>query len=154
MADRKIVGACFGFAVVLEPAAGAFLHGLRAKGTPRLSRASEAVPRVSVVMTVRNLAPYVRESVESILAQSFRDFEFIIRDDGSDDGTTEILRSLQGRDPRISLQLGTVGLGPSASSNAVLAGAKGALVARMDGDDWSHPDRLRRQVEVLSGHAG
>lgn len=105
-------------------------------------------------MPVRNLAPYVRESVESILAQSFGDFEFIIRDDGSTDGTGDILRALAQRDGRIALHEGTTSLGPAGSSNWVAARARGELIARMDGDDWSHPDRLARQIEVLDANPG
>ena len=103
-------------------------------------------------MPVRNLAPYVRDSVESILTQSFRDFEFIIRDDGSTDGTAEILRTLAGTDSRIALHEGSESLGPSGSSNWVATRARGALIARMDGDDWSHPNRLARQIDVLDAH--
>jgi GT2 family glycosyltransferase len=100
-------------------------------------------------MTVRNLAPYISTSVESILAQTYSDFEFVIRDDGSDDGTTDILRAFARRDPRIRLFEAESSLGPSGSSNWIAARARGDLVARMDGDDWSHPDRLRRQVALL-----
>lgn len=105
--------------------------------------------RLSVVMTVRNLAPHVAQSIESILAQSYSDFEFVIRDDGSDDGTTAIIRAFAQRDARIRLFVAESSLGPSGSSNWVAARARGELIARMDGDDWSHPDRLARQVALL-----
>ncbi|MBV8687497.1 MAG: glycosyltransferase family 2 protein [Alphaproteobacteria bacterium] len=105
--------------------------------------------RLSVVMPVRDLAPYVDASISSILDQSFGDFEFIIRDDGSRDGTREILRGWARRDARIKLFESDTSLGPAESSNWVVAQASGDLVARMDGDDVAHPDRLRRQVEAL-----
>jgi GT2 family glycosyltransferase len=112
-----------------------------------------AVPRLSVVMPVRDLAPYVEASIASILGQSFADFEFVILDDGSIDGTREILRRWRDRDRRIRLFEGEAPLGPARSSNFVVARARGEIVARMDGDDIAHPDRLRRQIEALDRHA-
>jgi len=106
-------------------------------------------PRISVVMPVRDLAPYVAASVESILSQTLTDFEFVIRDDGSTDGTREILRSFAARDGRIRLFESDSSLGPAGSSNWVVERARGDLIARMDGDDVSHPDRLRRQAAAL-----
>lgn len=114
-----------------------------------MSSVCKGIPRLTVAMTVRNLAPHVAVSVESILAQSYTDFEFVIRDDGSDDGTGAILRRFAERDPRIRLFEEDENLGPSGSSNWIAAQARGELIARMDGDDWSHPDRLRRQLAVL-----
>jgi glycosyltransferase involved in cell wall biosynthesis len=108
--------------------------------------------RLSVVMPVRDLARYVDAAVASILGQTYADFEFVIRDDGSTDGTREILRLWAARDPRIRFFEGEVSLGPAESSNFVVRHAIGELVARMDGDDIAHPDRLRRQIEVLDGH--
>lgn len=116
-------------------------------------RESAARPRLSVVMPVRDLARYVGPAIESILAQTYRDFEFLIRDDGSADGTRAILRHWAARDPRIRLFEGDTSLGPAESSNFVVRQAAGTLVARMDGDDIAHPDRLRRQVEALDAHA-
>lgn len=115
----------------------------------------DQAPQVSVVMPVRNLAPYVGASIASILAQSFRDFEFLILDDGSTDGTTEILRDWAARDSRIRLYEGQGCLGPAGSSNFVVGQARAPLVARMDGDDISHPERLSSQVAALreSPHA-
>lgn len=100
-------------------------------------------------MPVRDLAPYVEASIQSILDQSFDDFEFVIFDDGSVDGTTEILRDWQTRDSRIRLFEGETPLGPAGSSNFVVDRARGDVIARMDGDDIAHPDRLRLQLEAL-----
>ncbi|HEY1606445.1 MAG TPA: glycosyltransferase family A protein [Allosphingosinicella sp.] len=108
-----------------------------------------ARPRLSVVMPVRDLAPYVEDSIRSILDQSFTDFELVILDDGSTDGTRKILRAWQARDSRIRLFEGAEPLGPALSSNFVVARARGEIVARMDGDDIAHPDRLRRQIDAL-----
>lgn len=107
---------------------------------------------ISVVMPVHNALPYLDEAVGSILAQSHRDFEFVIQDDGSTDGSAEQLAVWATRDSRIRLFHSERNLGPSASSNAVVAQAKGELIARMDADDISHPDRLRRQIELLDAH--
>ncbi len=104
---------------------------------------------VSVVMPVRDALPFLDRSIESILSQSHGDFEFVILDDGSTDGTTERLRQWAALDRRIRLFEGAQSLGPARSSNWVVAQASGAIVARMDADDISHPDRLRRQLHVL-----
>jgi glycosyl transferase family 2 len=111
---------------------------------------SAAAPaRISVVMPVRDAGPYLEQSLRSILDQSFAGFEFVIRDDGSVDGSTGILRDWAARDPRIRLFVGDSPLGPAASSNWVVSKARAPFVARMDADDISHPDRLRRQLAVL-----
>jgi len=110
--------------------------------------------RLSVVMPVRDAGPYLAASIESILAQSHSDFEFVIRDDGSVDGSTEALRGWAARDPRIRLFVGDRPLGPAESSNWVARQSTAPFVARMDADDVSHPDRLRRQLAVLEADRG
>jgi len=106
------------------------------------------VPSVSVVMPARNVAPYIDAAVESILAQSVTDFELVIRDDGSVDGTRERLRAWARRDSRIRLFEGDQ-LGLAGSSNWIVRQARAPLIARMDSDDVARPDRLKRQLEVL-----
>lgn len=110
------------------------------------------VPPVSVVMPVRNALPYLHDAVRSILAQTHGDFEFVIRDDASTDGSAQALHAWASRDPRIRFYAGSEALGPAGNSNWVVRESRGALVARMDADDVSHPDRLRRQLEVLRRH--
>lgn len=107
--------------------------------------------RLSVVMPVRNALPYLDAAVESILAQSHAEFEFVIGDDASDDGSTGRLRDWAARDPRIRLIEQRARLGPAGSSNWVVAEAKGELIARMDADDVAHPERLARQLAALDG---
>ena len=107
-------------------------------------------PPVAVVMPVHNALPYLDEAVASILGQSFGDFEFVILDDCSTDGSAEALESYATRDSRIRLVRATERLGPAASSARVVAEARAPLVARMDADDISHPDRLRRQLAVFA----
>ena len=106
-------------------------------------------PRLSVVMPVHNALPYLDEAIESILRQSFADFEFVILDDGSTDGSTEVLRRWAERDPRIRLVEGGRRLGPAGSSNRVVQEARAPIVARMDADDVARPDRLERQLALL-----
>lgn len=100
-------------------------------------------------MPVHNALPHLDAAVLSILGQSFSDFEFLIYDDGSTDGSTDRLRELAARDERITLFEGKRQLGPALSSRFIAEKAMSALVARMDADDLSHPDRLRQQVELL-----
>lgn len=106
-------------------------------------------PAVSVVMPVHNARPYLDEAIASILAQSFGDFEFVLLDDGSTDGSGDMMRAWAARDDRIRLVASPSRSGPVGSSNRVVAAAKGALIARMDADDISHPDRLRRQLDLF-----
>jgi len=103
-------------------------------------------------MPVYNALPYLDEAVESILKQSFQNFEFVILDDASTDGSTERLREWAESDPRIRLVEMKENLGPVSSSDRVARSASAPLVARMDADDLSHPERLSRQYEVLREH--
>ena len=111
-------------------------------------------PRVSVVMPVHNALPYLDAAVESILVQTFGDFEFVILDDASTDGSTERLRYWASRDSRIRLLEEHRNLGPARSSQRVACAASAPIVARMDADDISYPGRLADQLEVLDRHPG
>ena len=108
-----------------------------------------AKPSISVVMPVHNAFPFLNESINSILAQTLSDFEFVILDDASTDRSAELLREWSLRDKRIHLYQSKKPLGLAASSNAVVARACAPLVARMDADDIAHPDRLRRQWNIM-----
>jgi glycosyltransferase involved in cell wall biosynthesis len=103
-------------------------------------------------MPVHNALPHLDAAVESILAQSEGDFEFVILDDASSDGSTERLRRWAGRDPRMRLIESRERLGPARSSQRVAAAATAPIVARMDADDVSHPDRLREELAVFERH--
>jgi glycosyltransferase EpsE len=113
--------------------------------------ASVKSPRVSVLTTVYNGEAYVDRAIPSILSQSFEDFEFILVDDGSQDGTLEILRDLASRDPRVRV-LTPGRLGFAGALNHGIAQARGEYIARQDFDDRSYPDRLRLQVAFLDAH--
>ena len=105
-------------------------------------------PRVSVVTTVYNGQPYFERAIPGILAQTYEDFEFILVDDGSSDGSLERLREVAGRDRRVRVYA-PGRLGPAAAYNYGVAQAKGEYIARQDFDDCSYPDRLRLQVALL-----
>jgi glycosyltransferase involved in cell wall biosynthesis len=114
--------------------------------------AAAETPKVSVVMPVHNAMPYLDIAVESILAQTVQNFEFVILDDASTDGSTERLREWAARDPRIRLIEEKKNLGPALSSERVARAATAAIVARMDADDVSYPRRLEEQLDVLDAH--
>ena len=109
-----------------------------------------ANPLISVVMPVYNALPFLDDSIQSILTQTFTDFEFVILDDASSDGSVERLREWANRDHRIRLHQSDARLGLSGSSNAVVAKARASIVARMDADDIAHPDRLQRQWTIIT----
>src|SRR5262245_53463950 len=108
------------------------------------------VPPLSVVMPVKNAEPFLDAAIDSILNQTFSDFEFIILDDASTDGTLCAARKWAARDPRIRVERSCRSLGLTESSNAVVALTRAEIIARMDGDDVSHSDRFRRQLKVLA----
>jgi len=115
-----------------------------------MTASADATPVVTVLLSVYNGGPYIRRAVASILAQTFGDFEFIIIDDGSTDGTAAILDAFD--DPRIRRITHPVNRGLTASLNEGLALARGQYIARQDADDVSLPDRLARQVAYLQAH--
>jgi glycosyltransferase involved in cell wall biosynthesis len=106
-------------------------------------------PLVSVVMAVKNGGQLMREAIDSILNQTFTDFEFIIINDGSADNTLEILSEY--KDPRIQVY-SQENRGVARSANRGIALAQGKYIARQDHDDISLPTRLEKQVEYLEMH--
>jgi glycosyltransferase involved in cell wall biosynthesis len=110
-----------------------------------------SAPRITVAMSVHDNEGTVGAAIESILAQSFADFEFLIVDDGSRDGSGAIIDRFAADDPRIrAIHQPNAGL--IASLNRLVAEARGSLIARMDGDDISLPERFARQVAFLDEH--
>ena len=108
-----------------------------------------STPRISVLMTVFNAGRFLAESVESILGQSFSDFEFVIVDDASTDGSVAVLESYASRDPRIRLFCNRENSGQTACLNQGLAECRADWVARQDADDLSHPERLSAQWRAM-----
>jgi glycosyltransferase involved in cell wall biosynthesis len=109
-------------------------------------------PTVSVVMPVYNAEKYLSEAVESILTQTFSDFEFIIINDGSTDRSESILQEFQGQDKRIRL-VSRSNTGIVATRNEGLELANGPYIAIMDADDIALPERLAKQVAFLEEHS-
>lgn len=107
------------------------------------------LPRVSVLLPVRNGMPYLPEAIESLVNQSFGNFELIVINDGSTDGSREYLEGIG--DPRLRV-ISSDGGGLAAALNAGLAEARGQFVARQDADDWSMRERFATQVAYLEAH--
>ncbi|MBF0543821.1 MAG: glycosyltransferase family 2 protein [Candidatus Riflebacteria bacterium] len=105
-------------------------------------------PIISVLMPVYNREEYIRESVESILNQSFRNFEFLIGDDGSTDSTPQIIRKYAEDDKRITLHI-FEHRGQFHQLNKLVASARGKYIAMMESDDISLPERFERQLKFI-----
>ena len=110
------------------------------------------MPRISVIMSVYNSARFLAEAIQSILGQTYNDFEFIIVDDGSSDQSLEIIRSYAKMDNRIRVLENEKKYGLAASLNRCIFIAKGDYIARMDADDICVPDRLEKQIAFLEQH--
>lgn len=108
-------------------------------------------PAISVLMPVYNAERFLEEAVDSVLAQTLRDFELIAIDDGSTDASLRILRESAARDPRIRV-VSRPNQGLIATLNEALHVARGELIARMDADDVSLPERFGRQQQHLRAH--
>ncbi len=109
-------------------------------------------PKVSVLMSVYNGEKYLRQSVESILGQSFGDFEFLIVNDASKDGSRDILEEYRKRDKRIRIIDNLKNMGLTRSLNIGLREVKGDFIARQDADDVSLPWRLEKQLRVIEAN--
>lgn len=107
-------------------------------------------PRVTVLMTVYNGRAFLPEAIESVLRQTLREFELLIIDDASTDGSVARIRSYH--DPRIRLVVNEANVGQTPSLNRGLALARAPYVARLDQDDVCLPDRLERQASLLQQH--
>ena len=113
---------------------------------------AKPAPLVSVVMPVYNGERFLAEAIESILGQTFQDYEFLIIDDGSQDGSAAISQTYAERDSRIRcIQLRT-NQGEAGARNAGIAAAAGRYVAMMDCDDVSLPERLQLQFDFLEAN--
>ncbi len=110
-------------------------------------------PLVSVVMPLYNSARHLDESVASILAQSFGDFELVIVDDASTDGSLAAARAWAARDARVRVVAHREHAGVAENGNRAVRAARAAVCARMDADDVSLPDRLRAEWDVLRRRA-
>lgn len=109
------------------------------------------MPKISIVITVYNAEPFIAAALDSVLAQSFTDFEAIVINDGSSDGSGAILDSYQRRDPRFRI-FHQHNQGPAAALNAGLRLASGEYISLLDGDDRFLPHKLQRQSAALDTH--
>lgn len=113
------------------------------------------MPKVSVIMGVYNITnkPVLEKAINSILNQTFKDFEFIICDDGSIDETLEIVKEICNNDERVVFLKNEKNMGLAYVLNKCLKHSKGEYIARMDSDDESTLDRLEKQVRFLDTHS-
>jgi glycosyltransferase involved in cell wall biosynthesis len=109
-------------------------------------------PDVSVLMAVYDGGEFLDEAVGSIVGQTFRDWEMVVVDDASTDGTTEKLQAWSQRDTRIRIVSNATNKGQTTSLNEGLRACRGTWIARQDADDVSSPARLARQMSYLHGH--
>lgn len=108
------------------------------------------MPKISVVMPVYNGEKYLREAMDSILNQTFTDFEFIILNDASKDSTEEVIKSYE--DERIVYLKNEQNLGVAGTLNRGIENAKGEYIARIDADDIAMPERFEKQVAFMDAH--
>ncbi len=111
-----------------------------------------AQPLVSIIMSTCNDVSTVHSTIASVLQQTYTHFEYLIFDDGSVDGTSDVLHDYAQRDSRIVLFSSSKTQGLTHSLNALLSHAQGEYVARIDADDVSTPDRLEKQVAYMLTH--
>ena len=107
-------------------------------------------PKVTVLMPIYNGETYLKKAIDSILSQTFQEFEFLIINDGSADKSIEVIKSYS--DPRIRLIENEINLGLIATLNKGIDLARGKYIARMDQDDISLPERFARQIAFMDAH--
>jgi glycosyltransferase involved in cell wall biosynthesis len=112
----------------------------------------DAAPLVSLLMPVFNQAPFVGRAIASALAQTHRDFEILVLDDGSTDASHEIAADFARRDSRIRLERSGRNEGAAAARNRLLARARGKYICFLDGDDFILPEKTAAQIAFLDAH--
>jgi len=108
---------------------------------------------VSIIMPAYNAEKYITQSIDSVLNQTYENFELLVVNDASTDGTAEIIRDLAAKDGRVKLLQNTHGKGVAGGINTGLKNAKGKYIARADADDINRPYRLEKQVAFLEAHS-
>lgn len=110
--------------------------------------------KFSVVMPLYNAAPYVKEAVLSVLEQTYSEWELIVVDDGSDDGSLDIIRNFAEKNSKIKIFTHDGGLnrGVSATRNLAIYKSTGSWIALLDADDTWYPDKLKKEAQIISIH--
>lgn len=108
--------------------------------------------KISILMGIYNCASTLNEAIDSIINQTYTNWEFIICDDGSTDNSYNIAKTYEKSDPRFKVIKNKENRGLNATLNRCLKLADGEYIARMDGDDWSDPTRFQKEVEILNNH--
>lgn len=122
---------------------------------PLSEKPMNSTPSTSIIMIFFNAAAFIEEAIESVLRQTDTDWELLLVDDGSTDGSTELAMRCAAREPsriRYLQHPGHENRGMSASRNRGIADARGEFIAFLDADDVWLPERLQRHVEVLQAH--
>jgi glycosyltransferase involved in cell wall biosynthesis len=139
-----------------EPAGGAPLDRLSVvaplRGQPHNAPAA-GLPKVSVLVAARNAADVIGTALDSLSTQTWSHLEVLVVDDGSSDATREVADERARRDPRIRVLRLPSSRGPYVARNLALQAAAGDLVTCHDADDWSHPEKIEKQVQHLFAHA-
>lgn len=107
-------------------------------------------PKISVIMPAYNAGKYIKDAIDSVVNQSFKDWELLVVNDASKDNTLEIIKSFT--DPRIKLTNNEINLGSILSRNLAFEKSKGEYIAILDADDIAFPNRFSEQVKFLDSH--
>jgi len=111
------------------------------------------MPEVTVLTAVRNGERYLPETIDSIINQTYQDWEYIIVDDSSTDATVKIIQEYQNKDNRIKLIQLDENIGPYGAANVGLKQSNGRYIVRTDGDDISFPNRIEKQINFLKSNS-
>jgi glycosyltransferase involved in cell wall biosynthesis len=109
-------------------------------------------PKISCIIPVHNGGEYLAGAIESILSQTYRNFELLLVDDGSTDCSLEIMKKYQEQDARVRVSVNGINLGLPITLNSALQNSAGEFIARMDADDLALPTRFEKQVQFLLNH--
>ena len=109
-------------------------------------------PVVSIIMPSYNAEQYIAESIQSVIAQTFPDWELVITDDRSSDNTVTIIQSFSEQDPRICFQVAETHSGIAGTRNLCIARARGRFVSFLDNDDLWVPEKLEKQLRFMKEH--
>ena len=106
-------------------------------------------PTVSIIIPTYNRAHLIDRSIQSVLNQTYQDFELIVVDDGSTDNTEDIIRQFQEKDKRIKYIKHDKNKGGSAARNTGIKNSRGEYIAFQDSDDEWFPEKLEKQIEII-----